>query len=288
VSTPPKPVPDVLKILGATSTKKVVIVEGPTDRAVCEKWLQKLAAPSLFSGKVEVVDGGGKGEGGGRSVVITALEWFRDQGGNPARVFGLVDRDAWDQAVILHWTTNLPQLRVNPDRHTLENYFCAPDEIVPALLNINPAWASQGVALRAQIESRQQDYMDHWALLTTTDRLKDRMMQEGYPGHFANAIPIPPDPDIQTRFQQWAGVMNAAAAFTEFDQLRGVARTASSNQAYRSHVWGKLFYNQIVYAAPSGLQSIQSKPGEDWMIDLAEFASQVPADIAAILQPLLV
>ena len=287
MSTPPKPVPDILKILGASS-KQVLIVEGPTDRAVCEKWLKKLASPSLFSSKVEVVDGGGRGEGGGRSVVLTALEWFRDQGGNPTRVFGLVDRDAWDQATILHWTTTLPQLRVNADRHTLENYFCDPDEIVPALLNINATWGPQGAALRAQIDTHRQDYMDHWALLTTTDRLKDRMMQEGYPSRFANAVPVPPDADIQARFQQWAGVLNAGAAFIEFDRLRGVARAASPNQAYRSHVWGELFYNQVVYAAPGGLQSIQGKPAQDWMIDLAETSGQVPADISAILQPLLV
>jgi hypothetical protein len=288
VSTPPKPVPDVLKVLGASSTKNVLIVEGPTDRAVCEKWLQKLAAPSLFSSKVEVVDGGGRGEGGGRSVVLTALEWFRDRGGNPARVFGLVDRDAWDQRTIVHWMTSLSQLRINADRHTLENYFCDPDEVVSALLNINATWAPQGAALRAQIESHRQDYVDHWALLTTTDRLKNRMVQEGYPGYFANAIPIPSDSDIQARFHQWTSVVDAAVAFTVFDQLRQGARTAAPNQAYRSHVWGKLFYNQVVYAAPSGLQSLLGKPGEDWMIDLAEWSSQVPADITVILRPLLV
>jgi hypothetical protein len=264
------------------------MVEGAADRAVCEKWLKKLASPSLFSSKVEVLDAGGKGEGGGRRVVLTALEWFRDHGGNPTRVFGLVDRDAWDQAAIDHWTASLPQLRVNAGRHALESYFCDPDEIEPVLLIIDAGWGAQAAALRAQIDSHRNDYLDHWSLLTTTDRLATRMIDQGYPSQFANAIPVPPDVDIQARFQQWGGILDAVAAFSEFDQLRGVAHSAAVNQAYRSHVWAKLFFSQVVYPAPNGLQSMRSKSGEDWMIDLAEFAPAVPADIAAILRPLVV
>jgi hypothetical protein len=44
----------------------------------------------------------------------------------------------------------------------------------------------------------------------------------------------------------------------------------------------------VVYAAPHGLQAIHNKSPDDWMVDLAEWAPQVPLDLVSILEPLLV
>jgi hypothetical protein len=288
VSTPPKPIPDVQKVLGASAIKRVLLVEGPDDKAIYAKWLERLAHPGLFSATVEVLDGGGKGEGGGKSVVLKALEWLRDHGGNPIRVFGLVDRDEWDATMIQQQVNQLPQLRVCPDRHAIESFFCDPNEFIPALTAHNAAWAAAGGLIRNHIAHQLANYVDHRALLTTTDRVKNRLLEQGYPGHFANTIPIPADLDIQQRFQQWAGVIDPAAAFQEFDQLRNAAKASNAQMQCRSHVWAKLFFEQVVLPAPNGLQSLQNKSVRDWMVDLAEWAPQVPADISRVLQPLLV
>src|SRR5260221_10376434 len=114
MSAPPKPVPTVQGYLAAVPGKRILLVEGPNDKAIYSAWLKKLAHPNLFSAKVVVEDVGGK------PSVIKALEWFRDHGGNPARLFGLVDRDEWDAATIVARTAALPQLLVIPGRDSLE------------------------------------------------------------------------------------------------------------------------------------------------------------------------
>ncbi len=83
MSTPPKPIPVVQGVLRRVPGKRVLLVEGPNDKAVYEAWLKKLAAPNSFTAKVvvEAVDG--------KRSVLAALEWFRDHGGNPGHLFGL-------------------------------------------------------------------------------------------------------------------------------------------------------------------------------------------------------
>lgn len=288
MSAGPGPAADALKFLGASPSKKVLIVEGPSDRAVYGKWLKRLAAPGLYSAHVEVVDGRGKGAGGGKSAVLAALQWLRDHEGDPQRVFGLVDRDEWDDATIQRKLADLSQLRVNARRHSLESYFCDPGELEPALLAINATWGSQTAALQEQIEVQRADYVVHWALLTTTERIKIRMVEEGYPGHFVETVPVPSDGAIQEQFQRWAGVLNHESVFQAFNSLRRTARAVPADQAYRSHIWAKRFFRKVVYAAPHGLQAIHNKSPDDWMVDLAEWAPQVPLDLVSILEPLLV
>ena len=47
-----------------------------------------------------------------------------------------------------------------------------------------------------------------------------------YPGAFHATIPIPPDADIQARFQTWAALVAHPNLFNEFDALRTQARAA--------------------------------------------------------------
>ena len=81
--------------------------------------------PAALS-KVDLISLGGKNE------VLNTLAWFRDSEDNPADLFGLVDRDEWDGATIASQIQDLPQLRINPNRHSLESYFCDPREMRPA------------------------------------------------------------------------------------------------------------------------------------------------------------
>src|SRR5437879_3840056 len=137
MNTPPKPVPQVQKTLGASPGKRILLVEGQNDKAVYEAWLKKLAAPNLFSDRVVVE------AVGGRPAVLAALEWFRDHGGNPGHLFGLVDRDEWDAAILVVQTAAMPQLRVVAGRDCLESYFADPDELEPSLQAENAAYAAQ-------------------------------------------------------------------------------------------------------------------------------------------------
>jgi hypothetical protein len=287
VSTPPKPIPEVLSILKATPKKRVLLVEGIADEDVYTTWLKRLASPDIYSDRVIVVDCGGGGEGGGRGRLLKVLEWFRDNGYDPTRVVGIADRDFWDADIVAQHIAQLPHLRIDPGRHALESYFCDPDELVPAVLGCNPAWGAEAGALRAMIDNHRADYLDHWALCTTTERAKDEMTEHGYPGAFVNQVPIPSDTDIQQRFKQWSEAIDADAIFDSFQQLRATATASSPNESLRSFVWAKKFYEDIVHRAPDGLNSIQAKNSKDWMVDLAQYSPGIPASIEAILQPLL-
>jgi hypothetical protein len=276
VSAPSKAVSNVQQILGAV-TQRVLVLEGPLDKTIYTKWFQKLAAPgTLFTSKVSLIDVGGKKD------ALAVLEWFRDHGGNPGRLFGLVDRDEWDAATIAFKTQALPQLRVNGDRHSIESYFCDPTEIGWALSQ------QQLAALQAQVLAALPERVDHWALFSVTERVKERLIAAEYPGIFHNQYQLPPDPEIRQRLQTWASILDPNAVFAEFDQLRAAAHGLGVQEQCRRAVWAKDFYEQIVYAGANGLQSVQGKSLNDWMIDLADNAPGVPADIAALLQPLLV
>jgi hypothetical protein len=279
MSLPPKPIPEVQKVLGI-GAHKILVVEGKIDFAVYAKWLAKLAYPAPYSATLQLVEAGGK------SAVITCLRWFADNGGEP-RVFGLVDRDEWDTAIVASLCAGLPQLRINPDRHAIESYFTDPQEIQPALLAIDAGWGPQVSSFQTTVAASLADYIAHWALLTVTDRLKNRMNEIGYPGHFSTTIPVPPDADIQARFVQWSRTLDTDAAFQDFRNLRQAALGDPPLTQFRSRVWAKLFFERVIQPALNGPPTTVLKSADDWMIDLAENAPVVPADVVAILQPLL-
>jgi len=122
---------------------------------------------------------------------------------------------------------------------------------------------------------------------TTTERIKDQLIERGYPSHLTQNIPIPDDAVIENSFQNWGSALDSAVAFEFFKDLRANGRDSSESDKCRKCVWAKDFFNKVVVAGTAGLSTIQTKSSRDWMIDLAENAPQVPDDIAAILEPLL-
>ena len=181
MSTPPKPVTRVLSILSATSASKILLVEGVEDYDVYSRWLKKLLPPGeIVATKVHLSFLEGK------PTVLRVLEWFRDHEGNPTNVFGLTDRDEWTRRWSRVSEPSFPQLRINVERHSLESYFCAPEEIGPALANLDsatfvehlPVLIAQVVAeLPAWVRSPEPLHCDRAAV-------KHRMIDAQYPGIF--------------------------------------------------------------------------------------------------------
>lgn len=95
-------------LLIASPLQKFLVVEGTDDRLLYERWLERLDPGA--SGKVQVESAGNK------KGVLDALDWLKNSGGDPANVFGLVDRDDWTAQDIHKNQAKLPNLRVNPDR----------------------------------------------------------------------------------------------------------------------------------------------------------------------------
>jgi hypothetical protein len=277
MSQPPKSVQAVTSIRIA-SGKNTLILEGEPDRRVYQIWLGKLAGgDSAALSKVDLVSLGGKNE------VLNALAWFRDHGGNPANLFGVVDRDEWDQATISSRANDLPQLRVNPDRHSLESYFCDPTEIRPALKARIPGLVRARLdAFVTQSRSALADRANHWCLFTVTERLKHRLGEAQFPGVFHDQYVLPSDREVKKRLKTWASIVKAEAIFSEFNQLRAESRLRSEAERFRACVWAKPFYEQIVYGGVSGLQSLKGTSLHTWMIDLSTHM-KVPDDLAPIL-----
>lgn len=273
--TPPRPVPDILKELGAAPGHKILVVEGVEDLAVYGKWLTRLAAPNLYTATLTPIQAGGK------KAVLQALPYFAANGGE-SRVFGLVDRDEWDASICTARRTELPQVRINEGRHAVESYFCDPDEVAPAVLALHPGLDVQ--PLRDGLEAARDRYVRHWALLTTTDRIAGRMTDINYPGQFsAPADPPPSDAEIQARFDLWSRTLDPVAAFAEFDALRTDALAEPHVTQYRRCVWAWRFFDDVVVPALNALPGVTAQSGRDWMIDLAEYGPTVPTDIETIL-----
>jgi len=277
MSQPPKWVEKV-KSIRLASRRNTFIVEGEPDRDVYGIWLGKVAgSPSAALSKVDLVSLGGKTD------VLNTLAWFRDHGGNPGNLYGLVDRDEWDQATTSSRTSDLSQLRVNPQRHSLESYFCDLTEIRPALEAQTPALESARLdSLVMQAAKALADRVNHWCLFTVTERVKSRMSEAQFPGIFHDQYVLPSDREVKKRLKTWASIVKAEAMFSEFDQLRSESRLRSESERFRACVWAKPFYEQIVYGGASGLQSLKSTSSHTWMIDLST-NMKVPDDLVAIL-----
>jgi hypothetical protein len=100
-------------------------------------------------------------------------------------------------------------------------------------------------------------------------------------------VSTPPRAVTQNRFQTWASHVAHPQLFDEFDALRRQALAAPAVDQFRSHVCAKRFFEDVVYPSPEGLQRFRQKSIAGWRLDLADNAPAVPADIAAVLQPLL-
>jgi hypothetical protein len=277
MSQPPKSAQKVASVRLA-SGKNTLILEGQPDRNVYEIWVGKLAGnASAALSKVDLVALGGKNE------VLNALTWFRDHGGNPANLLGLVDRDEWDQPTISYRTKDLPQLRVNVQRHSLESYFCDPAELRPALKAETPSLKKTRLdALVTQTRKVLADRVNHWCLFTVTERVKGRLGEAQFPGVFHDQYVLPSDRVVKKRLRTWSSIVKVAAIFSEFDQLRSEASLLSESERFRSRVWAKPFFEQVVYGGVHGLQSLRGTSVHTWMVDLAT-SMDVPRDLAPIL-----
>lgn len=273
----PEKVSTIRQLLLSSPSRKILLLEGKHDKGVYDKWLAKMVAGGNYGGLVNLEIAGNKDQ------VLRHLGWFQQH--NEPRVFGLVDRDEWGAATCQAQQAALPNLLLNPERHALESYFCDPDEVFPAIQQSYPA--ADLTTFREPIDSTLATYVCHWALLTTTDRLKNRMMEIGYPGQFNAQIPPPDDATIQTCFQQWANTLDPLQGFAEFDKLRSTALAESPTDQFRRCVWAKMFFEQVVIPQLNTLTPSNHRKAGDWMIDLAEFSPQVPADLAPLLTRVL-
>lgn len=271
----------------AAQNKKVLFVEGKTDVKVYTEWLKKLLGPT-WANEVFLE------ESKDRPNLVSGLRWLRDNN-DPAQavIFGLADRDEWEADDLAALAGELPTLLVNPQRHSLESYFCDPDEIELILgerdaVTGKDEFAPRMAGLRDQMEDARKDYVPNWALAHVLQRANERIRDdERYPTYFHNTCPLPPDGDILAKLEAWAGVLEPNSLFAAFDTLRTGSLLRPVSEQFRSCIESKVFLGKVVLEGPHGLTSIQPKSKEDWMIELARWSPAMPSDLQAILAPVL-
>jgi hypothetical protein len=262
--------------------KSVLAVEGDDDKKVYSAWLQKLTPPgTIFSDKVVVVAAGDK------QRVLQGLAWFYDQATRPpGTLFGLVDRDEWDASTITTQTAALPQLLVNAGRHCLESYFSDPSEIADALrLKHATRYAVEIQRIDTQLRARLPEWVDHWSLWVTTCRVSRQLTDKAFPGFFHDQLPLPDDAIIEARLNAWAAAVDPNVVLAMFKQQRTDARLKSPSEQFRSCIHAKNFYRRIVVG--EALQTIETVDHKSWMLKLAKWMPDAPADVATMLRPLL-
>jgi hypothetical protein len=271
----------------AAQNKKVLAVEGKSDLAVYREWLEKRLG-STWANKIQLENAES------RPPLLAGLQWLRATN-DPAKdvIFGLADRDEWEPGDVATLKAELPTLLVNETRHSLESYFCVRDELV-AILQARDAHTGNAVftphlqALRLLLDSARADYVPHWALGCTIQRANERIRNDQqYPVFFRDTCPLPADADIQAKLQAWAAILQPATLFTTFNALRAASLARPHAEQFRSCVEPKLFFGRIVVAGTQGLNAIQQKPVEDWLVELARWSPAMPLDLEAVLTPVL-
>lgn len=268
----------------ASQNKKVLAVEGKNDVAVYREWLHKRLGPAWVNA-VHLENARDRARLlSGLRRLNEADDPFKDS------IFGLADRDEWQAADVAALKAELPTLLVNESRHSLESYFCDPDELEAALTasgnqNIVPVMPN----LRQRLESALEQYVPHWALGCTIQRANERIREDAqYPAFFRDICPLPADEDIAAKLQQWASMLDPTPLLQSYASLRQTSFARPQTEQFRSCVEPKLLFAKVVVAGPDGLNSVAQKSAEDWRIQLARWSPAMPADLEAVLAPLLV
>jgi hypothetical protein len=159
-----------------------------------------------------------------------------------------------------------------------------PSEIESALRAKNASrYASFFHSLHTILHSQVQDWVGHWSLWVTTCCVSRRLTDELFPGFFHHLIPLPDDTEIESRLKAWA--VNPSVVLAAYQQQRSEARLKPPAEQLRGCVHAKMLYRQIVVG--KALQSIDHVDARLWMSKLAKWMTDVPADLAPMLQLLL-
>lgn len=271
----------------ASQNKKVLAVEGTTDKQVLMPWMEKQLGPT-WANSVYVE------ETRGRAGLLSGLSWLQTNN-DPllASIFGLADRDEWQPHQTAALQAELPRLLVNLQRHSLESYFCDPDELQAILEARDVATSSNAFAailpgLRQQMLAALPDYVAHWSLCHVVQQANERIRQDAhYPDFFINQCPLPDDAAIRTKLAEWSAIVDANALFAGYTHLKAASLTRPQAEQFRSCIESKLFFTAIVMDGPHGLNRIRAQSKDDWLIELARWSSAMPADLAQTLAPVL-
>ncbi|MBK1720307.1 DUF4435 domain-containing protein [Thiocystis violacea] len=214
--------------------KRAVLIEGTTDQQAFEILLRRFVAD--WDRRWVLAQVGGK-----KSVV----EILRQESG----WLGLVDRDEWDEAVIMQWQAELPNLMVLP-RFCLENYLIDPAELWQAIPLARQASLVGGEAtFRATIENQLPDYRRHGALWKVVTPLWSGLRALGFKEALASAKSVTTaqdDSEIRRILGEWDALLDPDRIFVDFQTRLAAAEAAPPDAQFAHWLHGKVFWKNVV------------------------------------------
>lgn len=256
------------------SNQVYLIVEGKTDKAVIEAFLQAGEKDGLWNNwrtriaQVEYLNGS--------SEVIEELDRL---GEYKDYVWGLIDRDWRSDVEIGTLETRYSNLLVLP-RTMIENYFIDPAEL--------QSLCSDSDLYQTLDFSGSNHALEKWVsngAMWQTLYLRgadDFCQNEGYPKILREDVLLGED-ELRALFTNWHEELNPSIVMPEY-----IARLnefiAQPENHYTRHIYGKNFFDREVYHRV--LNRYHQQERFIWLKTLAELATTCPPDIAPILQRL--
>lgn len=213
--------------------RSILLVEGETDRTCVETALVSCAP--LWSNRVFVI------AVGGRAKVLDGLERGTLPGGvklkqDPARIFGLVDRDVWTDQEVDAQRLRLPNLHVT-EGWCMENSLLLNEHgrVLPALDSIDlEAWADSYAlawAIQSTIEANPQTPAKLYA--SVSPRRLD----------WSNLEQLEPivTPLLPAGAQQWAAALSARSVVAKAAARRAALDGLGREEVLLKGIHGKVF-----------------------------------------------
>lgn len=229
--------------------KQVFLVEGADDKEAFRILLERFV--SGWEQRWAIAEAGNKRQL--QELLDLEPDWI-----------GLVDRDEWDEAVIMQRQAELPNLMVLP-RFCLENYLIDPAELWQAIPPARQASLAGGEAtFRATIVNQLPDYRRHGALWKVVTPLWSGLRALGFKEALASAESVATaqdDSEIRRILGDWDALLDPDRIFADFQAQLAAADTATPNEQFAFWVHGKVFWTNVVNPAMNAVLG-QMEEGE--------------------------
>lgn len=219
------------KIEEKAGGKPVLLLEGNTDIRILSYFLEQVS-PGWQTGKAIL-------SAGKKSQVIEAVskhhpEWV-----------GIVDKDEWSPDQVTEELQVLQRVKTLP-RFCLENYFCVPKEIWPALpSHRSHALNNEFSRFEQPVLNALHDWMAHGAMWRVIRKRRKMLLHEsGFPAKL-DMEPVTNIAEIREILKDWHGQLDPDRIIREYKWELAEAEKLSVDEQLKFYIHGKKFFQSV-------------------------------------------
>ncbi|MDM8525179.1 hypothetical protein QUF80_17550 [Desulfococcaceae bacterium HSG8] len=220
------------KIEDDAGGKPVLLVEGNTDIRILSYFLEQVS-PGWQTGKAILC-------AGKKSQVIDAVSNY-----HPEWV-GIVDKDEWSPDMINDKLRNLSRVKTLP-RFCLENYFCVPEEIWPALTPASRQSPNDEFGQFQQpVLNDLPDWVAHGAMWRVIRKRRKVLLREsGFPAKL-DREPVTDIAEIREILRDWHEQLDPDRIIREYRLELTETEELSANEQLKFYIHGKKFFKSVI------------------------------------------